>query len=38
MRETIDALVDGSLLSLSLIIIEIGNDHFRETIELIQME
>ena len=34
MRETIDALVDGSFLPLSVIIIGIGNDHFKEMIEL----
>ena len=33
-QETIDALVDGSFLPLSVIIIGIGNDHFREMIEL----
>ena len=34
MRETIDALVDGSFLPLSVIIIGIGNDHFQEMIQL----
>ena len=34
MQETIDALVDGSFLPLSVIIIGIGNDHFKEMIEL----
>ena len=34
MQETIDALVDGSFLPLSVIIIGIGNDHFSEMIEL----
>ena len=34
MQETIDALVEGSFLPLSVIIIGIGNDHFQEMIEL----
>ena len=34
MKETIDALVEASFLPLSIIIIGIGNDHFREMIEL----
>ena len=34
MQETIDALVDGSFLPLSVIIIGIGNDHFQEMIVL----
>ena len=34
MKETIDALVEGSFLPLSVIIIGIGNDHFQEMIEL----
>ena len=34
MKETIDALVDGSFLPLSVIIIGIGNDHFQEMIQL----
>ena len=33
-QETIDALVEGSFLPLSVIIIGIGNDHFQEMIEL----
>ena len=33
-QKTIDALVDGSFLPLSVIIIGIGNDHFKEMIEL----
>ena len=33
-QDTMDALVDGSFLPLSVIIIGIGNDHFREMIEL----
>ena len=33
-QDTIDALVDGSFLPLSVIIIGIGNDHFQEMIEL----
>ena len=34
MKETVDALVEGSFLPLSVIIIGIGNDHFTEMIEL----
>ena len=34
MKETIDALVECSFLPLSVIIIGIGNDHFKEMIEL----
>ena len=34
MDETVDALVEASFLPLSVIIIGIGNDHFREMIEL----
>jgi hypothetical protein len=34
MQETIDALVEGSFLPLSVIIIGIGNDHFQEMIIL----
>ena len=34
MNETVDALVEASFLPLSVIIIGIGNDHFREMIEL----
>ena len=34
MKETVDALVEGSFLPLSVIIIGIGNDHFSEMIEL----
>ena len=34
MQETIDALVEGSFLPLSVIIIGIGNDHFQEMIFL----
>jgi len=34
MQETIDALVEGSFLPLSVIIIGIGNDHFQEMIVL----
>ena len=34
MQDTIDALVEGSFLPLSIIIIGIGNDHFKEMIEL----
>ena len=33
-QDTMDALVDGSFLPLSVIIIGIGNDHFQEMIEL----
>ena len=33
-QKTIDALVEGSFLPLSVIIIGIGNDHFREMIQL----
>ena len=33
-QQTIDALVEGSFLPLSVIIIGIGNDHFQEMIEL----
>ena len=34
MQETIDALVEGSFLPLSVIIIGIGNDHFQEMVVL----
>ena len=34
LQETIDALVEGSFLPLSVIIIGIGNDHFKEMIQL----
>ena len=34
MEETVEALVDASFLPLSVIIIGIGNDHFKEMIEL----
>jgi hypothetical protein len=33
-QDTMDALVDGSFLPLSVIIIGIGNDHFQEMIQL----
>ena len=33
-QKTIDALVDGSFLPLSVIIIGVGNDHFQEMIQL----
>ena len=33
-QQTIDALVEGSFLPLSVIIIGIGNDHFKEMIQL----
>ena len=33
-QKTIDALVEGSFLPLSVIIIGIGNDHFQEMIQL----
>ena len=34
LQQTIDALVEGSFLPLSVIIIGIGNDHFQEMIQL----
>lgn len=34
MNETVDASVEASFLPLNVIILGIGNDYFRETIEL----